>query len=169
MTKKITELDPALPLTGAEVIPLVQNVVTRRSPLSALADWVLKTYQGFLPAGVGAVATTVQGKLRESVSVKDFGADSTGISDSSTAFTNAGTEAYLATVPSGTYKLNTTPVGRFLLMGGALDFGAVGDGVADDTAAFTLAINSGAKNYSRPYWDILTKRTATDSSSVTRY
>jgi hypothetical protein len=29
---------------------------------------------GYLPAGTGAVATTVQGKLRESVNVKDFGA-----------------------------------------------------------------------------------------------
>jgi hypothetical protein len=29
---------------------------------------------GYLPAGTGGVATTVQGKLRESVSVKDFGA-----------------------------------------------------------------------------------------------
>ena len=75
---------------------------------------------GYLPSGTGAVATTVQGKLRESVSVKDKGADSTGIVDASTAFTNAGTEAYLVTVPSGTYKLNTTPVGRFLLMGGAV-------------------------------------------------
>jgi hypothetical protein len=34
-----------------------------------------------LPAGTGAVATTVQGKLRESVSVKDFGAVGDGVAD----------------------------------------------------------------------------------------
>jgi len=41
------------------------------------------------PAGTGAVATTVQTKLRENVSVKDFGADPTGTSFSTTAILNA--------------------------------------------------------------------------------
>jgi hypothetical protein len=40
---------------------------------------------GYLPAGTGAVATTVQGKLRESVSVKDFGAVCNGIADDTAA------------------------------------------------------------------------------------
>lgn len=35
----------------------------------------------YLPAGTGAVATTVQSKLRESVSVKDFGAIGDGVAD----------------------------------------------------------------------------------------
>lgn len=110
MTKKITDLDPALPLTGAEVIPLVQNVVTRRSPLSALADWVLKTYQGFLPAGVGAVARTLQGKLGESVSVKDFGAVNDGVTDNTAAFTLAlNSGAKTIHIPSGTY-LQSAPI-----------------------------------------------------------
>jgi hypothetical protein len=39
----------------------------------------------YTPAGTGAVATTVQAKLRESVSVKDFGADSTGSTSSTLA------------------------------------------------------------------------------------
>jgi hypothetical protein len=37
------------------------------------------------PAGTGAVATTVQGKLRESVSVKDFGAVGDGVTDDTAA------------------------------------------------------------------------------------
>ena len=115
MTKKITELDPALPLTGTEVIPLVQNVVTRRSPLSALADWVLKTYQGFLQAGTGAVATTVQSKLREIVSVKDFGAVGDGVTDDTAAIqaainytstrSSVGGSVYF---PPGSYKITST-------------------------------------------------------------
>jgi len=38
---------------------------------------------GYLPTGTGAVATTVQSKLRESVSVKDFGAVGDGSDESS--------------------------------------------------------------------------------------
>lgn len=58
------------------------------------------------PAGTGAVATTVQGKLRESVSVKDFGADPTGVADSTAAIIAANLAAAGKTVlfPAGTYK-----------------------------------------------------------------
>ena len=41
----------------------------------------------YTPAGAGAVATTVQGKLRESVSVLDFGAVGDGVTDDAAAFT----------------------------------------------------------------------------------
>jgi hypothetical protein len=64
---------------------------------------------GYLPAGTGAVATTVQSKLRESVSVLDFGADPTGSTSSTSAIQNALT--YLASFgggtlyfPAGSYK-----------------------------------------------------------------
>ena len=44
---------------------------------------------GYITAGSGAVATTVQTKLRESVSVQDFGADPTGALDATAAINNA--------------------------------------------------------------------------------
>ena len=59
----------------------------------------------------GAINSTVKTKLQESVSVKDFGADSTGSSDSSTAFQNAinslASFGGCLHIPSGTYKLNS--------------------------------------------------------------
>ena len=61
-----------------------------------------------IAAGTGAVATTVQAKLRESVSVLDFGADPTGVADSTTAFNNAIATGKRVYVPEGTYKCNAT-------------------------------------------------------------
>jgi len=66
---------------------------------------------GYLPAGTGAVPTTVQAKLRESVSVKDFGAIGDGITDDTAAI-----QASLDSLgglgrlvfPSGVYKLTDT-------------------------------------------------------------
>ena len=64
----------------------------------------------YLPAGTGAVATTVQSKLRETVSVKDFGAKGDGVTDDTAAFTTAANAAIGVgitelQVPAGTYLL----------------------------------------------------------------
>jgi hypothetical protein len=62
----------------------------------------------FLPAGTGAVTRTVQAKLRDVVSVKDFGATGDGVTNDTTALTNAfaaanGKALYF---PAGTYLTN---------------------------------------------------------------
>lgn len=64
--------------------------------------------QYFLQAGSGAVQRTVQSKLRDVVSVLDFGADPTGAADSSAAFTAAFAAANTVHVPSGSYDLAST-------------------------------------------------------------
>jgi hypothetical protein len=58
------------------------------------------------PAGTGAVVTNVQAKLRETVSVKDFGAVGDGVADDTTAFQNAinaVSDNGLVLVPAGDY------------------------------------------------------------------
>jgi len=70
-------------------------------PSQAYTDASLVTYT---PAGANAVTTTVQAKLRESVSVKDFGASPSNTSgQNTTAFQNALNAHDTIYVPDGTY------------------------------------------------------------------
>lgn len=62
---------------------------------------------GYQPAGTGAVATTVQSKLRESISVLDFGADPTGATDSTAAFIAAIAVNGTIHVPIGHYRIDS--------------------------------------------------------------
>lgn len=73
----------------------------------------------YTPAGSGAVNTTVQAKLRESISVLDFGADRTGATNSTTAFTNAWAAAnpQAVFVPKGSYAITGTVTGKFYSLG----------------------------------------------------
>lgn len=69
---------------------------------------------GFVQSGTGATPRTAQSKQREVVSVLDFGADPTGVADSSSAFSNAATRAGAdgqVLVPAGTYLLTTPNIG----------------------------------------------------------
>lgn len=62
------------------------------------------------PAGTGAVATNVQAKLRQYVSVTDFGATGNGTTNDTAAFTAARTATggnYY--IPSGTYLVDASP------------------------------------------------------------
>lgn len=65
----------------------------------------------YTPAGTGAVATTVQTKLRDSVSVKDFGAVGNGTTDDTAAVHAAITYAKgrrgSVFFPSGTYRVTS--------------------------------------------------------------
>ena len=102
---------------------------------------------GYMPAGTGAVATTVQSKLRESVSVTDFGADPTGITEC-TAQIKAAIDYGIANgksvyVPAGVYlcthnvlrfTFNTSTTKAFTLFGdGAASILKMGDGLMTET------------------------------------
>jgi hypothetical protein len=64
-------------------------------------------YISYTPAGTGAVATDVQTKLREWVSVLDFGADPTGVADSTAAIQSAHNTGKPIYYPPGTYRMNS--------------------------------------------------------------
>jgi hypothetical protein len=63
---------------------------------------------GYTPAGTGAVATNVQAKLRQYVSVKDFGAVGNGVANDTAAIQAALTTGNSVYVPQGTYNISTT-------------------------------------------------------------
>ncbi len=67
----------------------------------------------FTQAGTGAVTRTAQAKMRETVSVKDFGAVGDGVTDDSAAFIAARAAANGKRIyaPAGTYKLNQVVTG----------------------------------------------------------
>jgi hypothetical protein len=103
--KKITQLPASTtPLTGSEIVPVVQSGATVQTSVNSLGPGI-----GYTPAGAGAVARTVQAKLRESVSVKDFGAVGDGVTDDTAAI-----QAWIAALTAATYKfVGYVPPGRY--------------------------------------------------------
>lgn len=100
MSTKISQLLLATsPVAPDVVLPVVQDGVTKKASIDQL---------GFLQSGTGATTRTIQSKLRDTVSVKDFGAVGDGSTDDLTAFQNAAAAAKCVYVPTGTYKISGT-------------------------------------------------------------
>lgn len=77
--------------------------------LKFLASEVGAGLVGFVQAGAGAVLRTVQSKLRESVSVRDFGAVGDGVADDTAAIQAAiDSGAYEIRVPYGAYRITSS-------------------------------------------------------------
>jgi hypothetical protein len=78
---KISQLPLATsPLDSAVEMPVVQGGVTKRAGMTTI---------GFLQSGTGAVLRTAQDKMREVVSVTDFGGVPDNATDNTTAIVNA--------------------------------------------------------------------------------
>jgi hypothetical protein len=101
VTAAQVEFTPVGALTATNVQAAITEVVTDFA-LSSGSSTV-----GFLQAGNGAVATTVQAKLRESVSVLDFGAVGDGITDDTSAIQLAADSNKPLLFPAGTYKITS--------------------------------------------------------------
>ena len=79
----------------------------------------------FLAAGTGASDRTVLSKLRDIVSVKDFGAVGDGVADDTAAFNAAWTASNPnpVFVPSGSYAVTGTISGQFFSFGSVTPVG----------------------------------------------
>ena len=98
------------PVAPTDVLPVVQGGVTKKAAINQL---------GFLQAGTGAVTRTAQSKMREMISIRDYGAIGDGIADDTAAIqaafnaakqTALSIPAYGITVyfPRGVYKITST-------------------------------------------------------------
>lgn len=125
---KISQLPAATtPLDTSVIFPVVQGGVTKQSALSSL---------GFTQVG-SSTARTMQAKLRESVSIADFGAVGDGVTDDTVAvqafFDAVTSNGYAGSINPGTYKI-TAPI--------KINIGADGfsiTGPASGAAVFSVA------------------------------
>ena len=101
-------LTPTGGIAATNVQAAIVELDTEKASKVDLASSGGAALVGYLPAGTGAVATDVQSKLRESVSVKDFGAVGDGVTDDTAAIQlavdSAGTSGVY--LPKGTYKVS---------------------------------------------------------------
>ena len=97
-----------------------QDAVTFSQTITRYASSIGSSLVGFIQSGVGAVLRTVQDKLRESVSVKDFGAVGDGVTDDTAAIqaaiTSLGTSGGRVYFPgaASNYKVSATLVSTAL-------------------------------------------------------
>lgn len=108
---KFSDLTELSAHAAADILAVAQSGTSKRTTMQKIADWVIQSAASFLQSGSGATARTVQAKLRETVSVTDFGAVNAAGTDNATAFANAvaalpsaGGELF---VPAGTYDLGS--------------------------------------------------------------
>lgn len=103
------------PNTMEGILDMNGNAIINVGNLTPSGDLIDSSGITFLQDGVGAIVRTMQSKLRETVSVKDFGAVGTYNEVANTAADTAAFLAALATgknvyIPAGYYWVNTTLV-----------------------------------------------------------
>lgn len=108
MSTIVTRLGKGTALTWQEADANFTNLNLDKVEESELASSTGSSMVGYLPNGTGAVTTTVQSKLRESVSVKDFGAVGDGVTDDTAAIQAATNTEKCVYFPEGIYI--TSPV-----------------------------------------------------------
>lgn len=102
----------AIPVTGAatlaSAVALTNPNGTTVGTVQDIADPDGSSWIGFVQTGTGVVNRTAQAKLRETVSVLDFGAVADDSTNNSTAFNNALLNGNKTVYfPAGTYRIET--------------------------------------------------------------
>ena len=100
-------VNPTGGVSSTTVQAAIAELDSEKIGLSRLAASDGSSLVGYSQGGTGAATRTVQTKLREWVSATDYGADPTGVADSSTAIQTALNENSYVYVPPGTYKVDT--------------------------------------------------------------
>jgi hypothetical protein len=141
----------------AVLIATYDNITGNASGIYAtLASSTGSSLIGYTPAGTGAVTTTVQAKLRQTVSVKDFGATGDGTTNDTAAIQLAIDSGFKNILfPSGSYLVNATSGGSnggacFVLTAGNSDIQFIGQNATILPASNKLQIFciNGAANVS---------------------
>lgn len=100
----------ALPTAMDSATAQAGTSTTAQTVSASVLDGAVQ-YGAFTPAGTGAVSRTVQSKLRDVVSVKDFGAVGDGVTDDTAAIqaaiNYARTVNFRVYLSGGTYKVST--------------------------------------------------------------
>lgn len=143
--------------TAADAGEIVAEYSTVGADLATLAEGTGSSLIGFLQSGSGVIGRTVQARLRETISAKDFGAVGNGVADD-TAAINAFFAAVIAAkgngyIPAGTYRftspLNIASAGEdWAIMGaGSAATRLIYDGA--NTTADIITLGSGAAEIAR--------------------
>lgn len=132
--KRIFNLPAPIGLSEVARLQDVQNAIAGATEANLIS---------FKQLGTGAVTRTVQDKIREFVSVLDFGADPTGVADSTAAFSAASAASPVVIIPAGgTYRLGGTVTGSATF----INFGATLNGALPQTV-----INLNGYGVTAPY------------------
>lgn len=130
MPGKLTKVKPSVPNEIVTVaIVLNAHVSNGTLVVRPTIDSHSSSVAKFVPSGTNAVPTSVQSKLREFVSVKDFGAVGDGTTDDTAALSLAITYA------TSSNKLLVAPAGRYLMSGTGISLpagfpGLIGEGLS---------------------------------------
>ncbi|MEN2472345.1 glycosyl hydrolase family 28-related protein [Burkholderia sp. GS2Y] len=109
-------LNQTASLNGNETVPIGKSGLFQTT-LNKIALWIVNAYQGYTSSATGAVAQTLQSKLQDTFSLKDFGAKGDGVTNDDVAITNwlaALQTGMCGYIPSGIYVFTTRKIAPLL-------------------------------------------------------